>query len=197
MKSMAGVSLVEVLVVLGLVSIGLLVAVPALAQLRDAGRAGAGARHMAGAFQEQRWKSVAQHKTRGFLFERIGSGWAWLEVEDGNGNGLRTSEVRRGTDRTLAGPNRLESLVERVTLGFPPGGPYPEVPPGTGTLSSTDDPIQFGRSDLVSFSPVGNSSSGTLYVTDGKEALYGVVLFGPSVRVRVWRYIPRERRWAL
>jgi len=57
--------------------------------------------------------------------------------------------------------------------------------------------VRFGRSDLVSFSPFGSSSSGTLYVTDGRRGLFAVVLFGPTARLRVWRFRPEERRWTL
>jgi hypothetical protein len=49
----------------------------------------------------------------------------------------------------------------------------------------------------VSFGPSGSATSGTLYVTDGNRGLYAVVLFGPSSRLRVWRFIPEERRWTL
>ena len=55
--------------------------------------------------------------------------------------------------------------------------------------------MRFGRSDLVSFSPDGSASSGTLYVTDGRDGLYAVVLFGPTARVRVWRFDRRNGRW--
>ena len=57
------------------------------------------------------------------------------------------------------------------------------------------DPVRFGVSDLVSFGAVGTASSGTLYVNDGEGGLAAVVIFGPSSRLRVWRYLPRERRW--
>jgi hypothetical protein len=100
-------------------------------------------------------------------------------------------------DRTLSGPHRLEDLVEKVRLGFPPGGPFPRIPPEVGTIGDTSDPVQFGVSDLVAFSALGRSSSGTLYVTDGGSQLYAVVLFGPATRARVWRYEPRSRRWIL
>jgi hypothetical protein len=131
------------------------------------------------------------------IFSRDGRGWSWYEVEDGNGNGLRTREIRRGTDRTLSGPHRMEDHDSRIKLGFPPGGPFPKIPPGTGWIDGTDDPIRFGRSDLVSFTPLGTGSSGTLYVTDGARQLLGVVLFGPTCRVRVWRFDWEERRWRL
>jgi hypothetical protein len=64
-------------------------------------------------------------------------------------------------------------------------------------LVAGDDPVRFGRSDLVSFTPVGSASSGTLYVTDRRHALFAVVLFGPTARLRVWRFVPAERRWTL
>ena len=55
------------------------------------------------------------------------------------------------------------------------------------------DPVQFGASDLVAFGPVVGASSGTIYLTDGTDA-WGVVLFGPSCRLRVWHW-DRRRGW--
>ena len=185
------------MVAIFLLLVAVLVTFPAISALRERGRAASGARHMAGEFQRMRWQSVARRKGRGLLFEREGRGWTWRVVEDGNGNGLRTTEVRRGVDPLISGPHRLEDIFEHTKLGFPPGGPFPRIPPKRGTISNTDDPIQFGRSDLIGFSPLGDSSSGTLYVTDGREGLYAVVLFGPTVRVRVWRYDYRGRKWIL
>jgi hypothetical protein len=116
-------------------------------------------------------------------------------VADGNGNGLRTSEITRGIDPVLTPDETLEHQVSHVTLGFPPVGSFPEAPPGTEMLRAGDDPVRFGSSDLVSFGPVGSASSGTLYVTDGQRGLFAVVLFGPTARLRVWRWLPEERRW--
>jgi prepilin-type N-terminal cleavage/methylation domain-containing protein len=190
-----GFTIAELLAALAILAIAVAVALPAAAQLRDAGRAAAGARTIATILSDQRWKSVAAHRTRGLQFRRAASGWSWREVEDGNGNGLRTAEIARGVDRVLTPDVTLESRVEHVTLGFPPGGTYPEAPPGTEILGPGDDPVRFGRSDLVSFGAMGGTSSGTIYVTDGQRALYAVVLFGPTARLRVWRFIPGERRW--
>jgi len=192
-----GYTLAELLAVLAIVAIAVAVTLPAAASLRDGGRAAAGARTIATLLSSQRWKSVATHRVRGLQFRRLGGRWSWREVADGNGNGLRTAEITRGVDPVLSGDDALEHSVQDVSLGLPPGGTFPEAPPGTGTLTAADDPVRFGRSDLVSFSPVGSASSGTIYVTDGHRGLYAVVLFGPTVRLRVWRYIPGERRWTL
>jgi prepilin-type N-terminal cleavage/methylation domain-containing protein len=192
-----GYTLAELLAVLAIVAMAVAVALPAAAMLRDGGRAAAGARTMATILSSQRWKSVAGHRVRGLQFRKGGNGWSWREVADGNGNGLRSAEILRGVDPVLTPDDALELRVPDVTLGFPPGGPYPEAPPGTDTLSAGDDPVRFGRSDLVSFSPVGSASSGTLYVTDGRRGLFAVVLYGPTARLRVWRFILEERRWTL
>lgn len=197
MAATKGYTLAELLVVLAIVAMAVAVALPAAAMLRDGGRAAAGARTMATILSAQRWKSVAGHHVRGLQFRKIGNTWSFREVKDGNGNGLRTAEITRGIDPVLTPDDALERQVADVRLGFPAGGPFPEAPPGTDLLGAGDDPVRFGRSDLVSFSPVGSASSGTLYVTDGKSALYAVVLFGPTARLRVWRYRPLERRWTL
>jgi prepilin-type N-terminal cleavage/methylation domain-containing protein len=192
-----GYTLAELLAVLAIVAMAVAAALPAAATLRDAGRAAPGARTMATLLSAQRWKSVTAHRVLGLQFRKAGTNWTWREVADGNGNGLRTADIARGIDPVLTQDAALERQVENVTLGIPPGGPYPEAPPGTDTLSAGDDPVRFGRSDLISFSPVGSASSGTLYVTDGRRGFYAVVLFGPTARLRVWRYRPEERRWTL
>jgi prepilin-type N-terminal cleavage/methylation domain-containing protein len=192
-----GYTLAELLAVLAIVAMAVAVALPAAAMLRDGGRAAAGARAMAAILAGQRWKSVAAHRVRGLQFRKIGNAWTWREVQDGNGNGLRSAEITRGIDPVLTADAALEREVPDVRLGFPPGGTDPEAPPGTGTLADGDDPVRFGVSTLVSFSPLGAASSGTLYVTDGRNALFAIVLFGPTSRLRVWRYRPLERRWTL
>jgi len=197
MRPNRGITLSETLAVLALVAIGLTAALPTVADLGRAGRAAAGARLLATAFHAMRWRSVATNRSHGLYFERLDEGWVWYDVQDGNGNGLRSAEIEDGPDLVLSGPHRLQDRVGGVRLGFPPGGPIPRIPPRTGVIADLDDPIQFGRSNIVSFSALGASSSGTLYLTDGRNELYGVVLFGPTVRVRVWRFDVRTGRWTL
>ena len=197
MTASRGFTIAELLAVLAIVAMAVAVALPAAATLRDAGRAAAGARTMAVLLSAQRWKSVTNHHTRGFQFRKVGNAWSWREVADGNGNGLRSAEIARGVDPVLSQDEFLDREVPDVTLGIPPGGPYPEAPPGTDTLTSADDPVRFGRSDLISFSPGGSASSGTLYVTDGRRGFYAVVLFGPTARLRVWRFRPEVGKWTL
>jgi type II secretory pathway pseudopilin PulG len=189
-----GLTLVEAVCVSALIGIAALAIVPSGVQIVNGGRVAAASRDIALSFHALRWKSVARRTAHGMWFTEGPEGWSWHEVRDGNGNGLRTAEVRNGTDPILSGPHRVEDRVAGVRPGFPGPGPYPRIG-RHGRLDALHDPIKFGRSNLIAFSPRGSSSSGTLYLTDGAEGLYGIVLFGPTTRVRVWRYDPRQGRW--
>ena len=68
----------------------------------------------------------------------------------------------------------------------------PAIPPDRGTLSG--DPIRFGRSDILSFSPLGTATPGTFYlVGDGAQAAVRVTGGSARVRLMVWRGNWRER----
>ena len=86
-------------------------------------------------------------------------------------------------------------MARGIRLGFPPGGPFPELPPGQGLIDELDDPIRIGNSELLSFSPLGSSSGGKLFVTDQRSRLYAVVLYGNTGKIRVWRYEARTQQW--
>ncbi len=182
---------------LALVVLGLLATAAAPIALRVIGdvRTAAAAREFAVQFQALRWKSVTDNRNVGLYFEPSGGTWRWWEVRDGNGNGLRTIEVRNGTDAKVSGPHRIESTHRGVRIGFPNGQPVPDIPPQNGWVGT--DPVRFGAADLISFSPRGRSSSGTLFLTDGRHRLYGVRLYGVATRIRVWRWDAGERRWRL
>jgi len=192
-----GMSLVELLAVLVLMGILTSALLPTGAEMIADARAAAGAREMAATLQAMRWKAVSSNSTHGLFFDRDAKGWHWSVVRDGNGNGLRTSEVRDGTDPRVSGVHRMEDRVDGMYLGFPPVQRVPAIPPRSGSISNLADPVKFGNSNLISFSSSGTASSGTLYLTDRRHALRAVVLFGPAVRVRVWRFDTREERWKL
>lgn len=192
-----GFSQVELLVVLALLGLAAMIGFPAATDRLASARASAAAREMAMTLHGLRWRAVSSNASHGLLFRQDAAGWHWFVVRDANGNGLSAAEVRSGTDLTVSGPHRCGDRVQGVYPGFPPIPRVPRVPPRSGAITNLADPLQFGSSNLVSFSPFGTASSGTMYLTDGRHALRAVVLFGPTARVRVWRLDTREGRWRL
>jgi hypothetical protein len=77
-----------------------------------------------------------------------------------------------------------------VRVGFLPG--VPAIPPERGVL--TGDAIRFGRSDILSFSPLGTATPGTFYLSgDGAQAAVRVTGGSARVRLMIWRGSWQER----
>lgn len=197
MRGATGFSLAESVLVLALCGLSLLTVWPALGRMRAAAMSAAGARHIAVLVQALRFKSAADGASRGLRFAHDERGWWWVEVRDGNGNGIRSAEVANGIDPTVGAPDRLERVVAGITVGFPPGGSFPKIPPGQGTIADLEDPVQLGSADILSVSPLGTATGGTIYVTDRHDRLFAVVVYGATGRVRVWRYDAEGQVWAL
>jgi hypothetical protein len=122
-------------------------------------------------------------------FERQADGSAVYSVyRDGNGNGVRSADIAAGRDVRIAGPFPLSGGAPGVRVGINPG--VPNIPPEPGQLSG--DPIRFGSSDILSFSPIGTATPGTFYLA-GDSAQAAVRVNGGSARVRLMLW--RGGRW--
>ena len=190
-----GLTMPELLAAATLAVIAGLLAVPSLDRLLGIVRTTTATRFLVVRLQGLRAKSIARARSHGLLFGRDGQGWYWREVRDGNGNGLRTAEVRDGRDPVLSGPHRLSDLIPYTQLGFPRRGPIPCLPPRTCRISDRERPVRLGNTGLLSYSELGKSSSGTLFVTDGRHRLMAIVLYGRTGRIRVWEFDPSSGRW--
>ena len=62
-------------------------------------------------------------------------------------------------------------------------------------LDRIDDPIRFNSSDICSFSPVGESTPGSVYLWDRRNRMAVVRVFGQTAKVRVLYYRRGERKW--
>ena len=118
-------------------------------------------------------------------FEPGPDGISYSLYSDGNYNGVVSADIDRGIDQRLEGPYRLTSGAPDVRVAISPG--TPAIPPDSGLLGVAD-PIRFGRSDILSFSPLGTATPGTFYLA-GDFAQAAVRVTGGSARVRlmVWR----------
>ena len=191
--SSAGFSLVEASVVLLLLGVSAAVALPSLRTGLDGMRADAAARHLAALVQSTRVRAVTGSVRVGLRFEREGGRYRYATFADGDGDGLRARDVRSGVDARLTPFERIGDRFPGVVLGVA------ETVPGIsnrGTLAAGSDPIRFGASDTLTFSPLGTSTSGTLYLHDRSGRQFAVRVLGATGRTRILEFAEATDSWA-
>jgi hypothetical protein len=182
-----GTSLVELLIVIAVILLATAVtAAPAIrAYLAEAHLLGAG-RVFLGEFRKARSIAVRTGAYTAIRFERSAEGPVFSVYVDGNRNGVLADDIARQVDKRIAGPLPLNGGAPDVQIAIMGG--VPAIPPDTGIMQATDDPIRFGRSDLVSFSPLGTASPGTFYLAgQGMQAAVRVTPGSARVRMLFWR----------
>jgi type II secretory pathway pseudopilin PulG len=175
-----GYSLAETLVAVGILMVTVAAAAPSIrAYSADAQLKGA-AREFEGRFRRAFSIAVRRNAYTAIRFEPRPDGMYYSLYSDGNRNGVSSGDISRGVDVRLEGPYLLTSGAKAVRVAILPG--TPAIPPETGILD-TADPIRFGRSDMLSFSPLGTATPGTFYLA-GVGAQAAVRVSPGSARVR-------------
>jgi len=180
-----GFSLVESLAVVAVALVMAAVAAPAFrALLADAHVLGAG-RQFKSQFRLAYSTAVRSGVYTAIRFERRDDGTVWYAVyRDGDGDGVRSADIASGKDALISGPFPLSGGAPGVSVGINPG--IPALPPESGMLSG--DPVRFGQSDILSFSPFGTATPGTFYLAgDASQAAVRVTGGSARVRLMVWR----------
>jgi type II secretory pathway pseudopilin PulG len=186
-----GYSLVELVFAAALVAAVSAFTVPgALATIDDLRTTGA-VRYMSARLQRARMEAVARSASVALRFVPTPAGYVYGVYVDGNGNGVRTADIQRGIDRELVPLERLSDLFGGVDFGVLPGLP----PVESGSPSPGTDPIKFGSSNILTFSAIGTSSSGSLYIRGQKGAQYVLRVFGETGRTHALKFDQGARRW--
>jgi prepilin-type N-terminal cleavage/methylation domain-containing protein len=185
-----GYSLIEIMVAVAILAITFASAAPAIhaysvdAQLRGA------ANEFRGCFRRAHSIAVRRNAYTAIRFEAGADAMYYSLYSDGNRNGVSSAEIAHGIDMRLEGPYLLTSGARDVKVAILPG--TPAIPPDHGVLDVAD-PIRFGRSNMVSFSPLGTATPGTFYLA-GVGAQAAVRVSPGSARVRL--FICRGGRWS-
>src|SRR6185295_3455137 len=138
----------------------------------EAGVRGAG-QQFKGTFRLARSTAIRLNVYTAIRFERAGDKWNYSVYADGDNDGVQSADIRSGKDWRVAGPLPLDAGARGVRPGINPG--VPAIPPESGWLDPNDDPIRFGA-DMLSFSPLGTATPGTLYIAgETRQAAVRVV----------------------
>lgn len=189
-----GLSLWELLVGLSLLGTILAFVVPGAFALAASVAVRSAAHETTVAFYRARAHAITRNRNVGLKFRKNGDRHEWALYGDGNGNGVRTAEIASGVDPALGVyfPWSRNDVLPAILTGTPvpdPGNPG-------RYLTRVDDPIRFNLSDICSFSPMGESTPGSVYLWDGRDRMGVVRVFGGTAKIRVLYHRRGERGWS-
>lgn len=166
-------------------------AAPPLRHATDNLRAVSAARYVATRLQRARLEAITRSADVALRFVSGPSGYAFSVYVDGNRNGVLSYDIQAGIDRRLGSVERLPDNFPGVDFGTLPGLPAIDAggtPPGS-------NPIRLGSSGSASFSAMGTSSTGTLYVKGNGNQQLAIRIYGETGKTRIVKYDIRTRRW--
>lgn len=194
-SSTRGFTLVELVLILSLLATVAALGVPPLLDATAGVRVSMAAHELAGVLRSARWYAIRHDANVAVKFRPDADGGVtWALYRDGDGDGVLTRDIASGADPQVEPSRRLSALGGRVGLGFPPGL-RPRDPGDPRRFLPTGDPIRFNQSDLASFSSLGGSTPGSLYLTDGRDRLAVVRVLGRTGRVRILTYDAEDEVW--
>lgn len=188
-----GFTLLECLVVVGLVSMVGSVAVPALLEGRDAVRAEAAARHIASRLRLARLEAARRGVQVALQVRSIPGppGYRYAVFADGDADGVRSADIAAGIDHRLGTDESLPETFAGVQFGL--AGGVTSVDPAEPLVGG--DPIRIGRWGLLSFGPEGGASGGTLYVLGRANRQLAIRVLASTGRIRLMAYHPERSAW--
>jgi hypothetical protein len=193
LRGAAGVSAVELLLGLAVSAALSIVIVPGVLHLRAAVAVRSAAGQVRAAFYRARSVAITRGVLVGVKFRRNGARHEWALYADGNGNGVRNAEITSGVDRPLGVFYPWDR--NDVMPGILTGARVPDPGSPGADLDRPDDPIRFNNSDICSFSPVGESTPGSVYLWDGHHRMAVVRVFGRSAKIRTLYHRRGEAGW--
>jgi Tfp pilus assembly protein FimT len=177
--------LVSVVFTTVLVGMALPIGVDAIDDLHTA----SAARFLAARIAANRMDAISRSRAIGVRFQPSTPDYQFTAFADGNGNGVRTAEITAGIDAPFGRSRQLSDDFPRVRFGLAIGSPDVD-----GVRNTSPDGVRIGTPRILTVSPDGTATSGTLYV-QGRRAQYAVRVLGATGRTRVLKYDAGARAW--
>jgi type II secretory pathway pseudopilin PulG len=181
-------SLIEVLLATALAATLVGIAVPVTSSALDDLHTAGAARHVASRISAARIDAVTRSAAAAIRFEPVDGDYVFTSFLDGNGNGVRTADIRTGTDPATSRGERLRDNYAGVRFGLKSG-----IPDLDGTTGIADG-VRIGAARILSLSPNGSATSGTIYL-HGRRAQFAIRVLGATGRTRVFEYDEGARTW--
>jgi type II secretory pathway pseudopilin PulG len=186
----AGFTVLELVFATGVLATLAAAAGPSVAQALDYYRTLGAVRYVATRVQRTRMDAISRGANAALRFTGGGAAYSFSVYADGNGDGVRSADIDRGVDPLLFGPETLEEQFAGVAFGTVPGLPGVE-----GSSAPGADPIRIGSARMASFTPLGTSTAGSLYILGPHRAQFVLRLYGETGKTRILRFNARTRTW--
>lgn len=158
-------------------------AIPQILVGLDRSRAIAAARYLAQQCGMARFQAVGQGRYVALRFTQAGNDYVAQMFVDGNRSGVRAVDIAAGIDAPLRAGVSLSADFSGARIAIDPA------------LGLGVDPIRLGGTTLLSFSPAGTATAGSVYVLGRDGTQLVVRVLGATGRTRVLRYQRTTNAW--
>ena len=189
--STRGAALIDVVVSCAVFAIVSAIAIPMMQATRDRDTSRMAARHLAHRLQMLRLEALRRNRVVAMRFDPTDLGRVGSYV-DGDGDGVLQRDIDRGVDPPIDSETRLTNYFATVSLRVAAAVPSPD---GTGIVPAGSDPVRIGNTDLLSFSPLGTATAGSIYLVGPSGPQMCVRVLGTTGRVRVMWFDAASGMW--
>lgn len=185
MSNTRGMTLVELLVILAILGLAAAIGTAKLVAVSSRSAVALAAEEIRSGMHQTRAEAIRFNANAALRFEESPNGPVCRLYRDGNGDGVLTRDINAGIDRPVGPPRVLGRPGLGIHYGFPPDVQPRDPSSPSRRLDRLHDPIRFNNSNMASFDPFGGATPGSVYLTDGREVLMVVRIFGRTGRIRV------------
>src|SRR6476646_9991013 len=121
-----GFSLIELLFVMSATVTAGGIAIPPLLRALDDYRTAGAVRYISTRIQRTRMEAVTRSTNVAMQFVQAGTGFSYRTFVDGNGEGVRTQDIKNGIDYPLGPSERIPDNFSEVDFSLLPGLPAVE-----------------------------------------------------------------------
>jgi len=158
------------------------ISIPSVLVTVERSRGLAAARYLEGRMSLARAQAVGRAATVALYFEQDARG-IWVSVvQDGNRDGVRTRDIASLVDRLIEPRVLLADLFPGVAIGLAPQTPASQA-------------VTLGGTNILSFTPTGTATSGSVYVLGRDGTQWAVRILGVTARVRLLRFVVATGGW--
>lgn len=189
----SGFSLAELTTVLAIFACMAMLSIPTAAEISRQLTMRAACNEIATIFTRARAMAAFERRDVGIRWTSVGGEVTFAVYQDMNGNGVLTEEIRKGIDVLVWGPVSMNRRYPGISFSFLPG--FMVLDPNGDPIGNLSDPVKFGRSDICTFTPLGNASPGSIYLSNGRNRQAIVRISPSSARIQIFEWETGRKAW--